>query len=427
MPGLTTQCETATINSPSKSGELELVGGYVAFDADEAARAEIQIAGGRILNIVRVGQNQGGRSASYDVSRSVTTVDLSGYLILPGLVNAHDHLEFNLFPRLGRGPYPNAAIWAEDIHRSDGPAIRQHSAVPKPLRLLWGGIKNLLCGATTVCHHNPFDEEIFDSGFPVRVVKQFGWTHSLAFGEEIAAAFEATPYGAPFIIHLAEGTDASSREEIFALDELGFLDSRTVIVHGVGLGERGLNLLKQRGAALVWCPTSNHFTLGRTLDQRFASRVRRIALGNDSPLTAQGDLLNEINFVLKDAAMDPPQIYSSVTDGAAEVLRLKNGEGTLRGGALADFIVMKWQGRSPAESLTKATIDDIHAVVLGGQLNSVSPHFIPRWPRVLLDGLEPVVVEGTERWVRVGISDLLAATRLHLGDSIRLAGKHVTS
>ncbi len=342
-------------------------------------------------------------------------------------MNAHDHLEFNLFPRLGRGPYPNATIWAEDIHRSDVVAIREHSMVPKPLRLWWGGIKNLLCGATTVCHHGPIEEEVFDSSLPVRVVRQFGWTHSLAFGKEIAAAFGATPEGAPFIIHLAEGTDATSREEIFMLDEMGFLDSRTVIVHGVGLDQGGFDLLNRRGAALIMCSTSNNFTLGKTLDHRCASRVRRIALGSDSALTAQGDLLDEISFVSNNGALAPSQIYSFVTDGAAEVLRLKNGEGALREGAVADFVITKWHGNSPAESLIKVTLEDIHAVVVGGQLNSISPRLASRWPRVMLDGLERVVVEGTERLVRAGISDLLAATRLHLGDSIRLAGKHVTS
>src|SRR5262245_47510100 len=85
-------------------------------------------------------------------------IDLENRLILPGLINAHDHLEFNLFPRLGRGPYSNSADWARDIYQPEVSPVREHLSVPRNIRMLWGGLKNLLCGVTTVCHHNPYDE-----------------------------------------------------------------------------------------------------------------------------------------------------------------------------------------------------------------------------------------------------------------------------
>lgn len=64
-----------------------------------------------------------------------SSLDLSGHMRLPGLVNAHDHLEFNLFPPLGNGPYANAAEWARDIYHPDRSPIREHLMVPKPIRL----------------------------------------------------------------------------------------------------------------------------------------------------------------------------------------------------------------------------------------------------------------------------------------------------
>ena len=37
-----------------------------------------------------------------------------------------------------------------------------------------------------------------------------------------------------------------------------------MIVHGVGLDANGRRLMAARGAALVWCPRSNHFLFGTT-------------------------------------------------------------------------------------------------------------------------------------------------------------------
>ena len=91
------------------------------------------------------------------------------------LINAHDHLEFSLFPNIGNGRYQNAAEWARDIHENHAALIEQHRKVPRSVRLWWGGIRNLLCGVTTVCHHNPITPELLSSGFPVRVVSEFGW------------------------------------------------------------------------------------------------------------------------------------------------------------------------------------------------------------------------------------------------------------
>jgi hypothetical protein len=124
--------------------------------------------------------------------------------------------------------------------------VWNHRQVPKGVRLWWGGIKNLLCGVTTVCQHNPYEAEFDNPAFPVRVLKPYGWAHSLTMGQDVAGAFRATPPDAPFFIHLGEGVDTRSRNEVFKLDRLGCLNRRTVLIHAVGLDASGWQLVRAR-------------------------------------------------------------------------------------------------------------------------------------------------------------------------------------
>jgi cytosine/adenosine deaminase-related metal-dependent hydrolase len=409
----------------SGSPSLLLSGGWVALDASTSVRADLEIANGRILRLIDRGRKGAGPEKANSKERRAE-ISLEGCLILPGLVNSHDHLEFNLFPRLGRGSYPNFEKWADDIFHPESSPIREHLSIPKPVRLWWGGLKNLLSGVTTVCHHNAYEKSIFGADFPVRVVKRYGWAHSMRFGKNVREAFLSTPRGAPFIIHLAEGRDKQSGDEIFDLDRLGTLDSRTVIVHGVGLTESGHELRRQRGAALVWCPTSNRFTLGATLDTVVLGSRDRISLGSDSALTAEGDLLDEIRAAYREG-MDPRKIYSMVTGSAADVLRLRNGEGKLQPGSNADLLVMKWKDLAPAEMLINTRLATIEMVMVSGKPRLVSAKTALCCPPGLLDGFEDIEVEGTSCLVRAPVRRLLQEPHLHLGSDVCLAGKRVSA
>src|SRR5580692_6360140 len=126
-----------------------LRGARCALGPLETTYASLTTTGDRITAILSF------PTPLHDALSNSSDIDLSGFLLLPGLVNAHDHLEFALFPRLGNPTYRSYIDWGEDIHSRFPEVIAKHRSVPKDIRLWWGGIRNLLCGVTTVSHHNP--------------------------------------------------------------------------------------------------------------------------------------------------------------------------------------------------------------------------------------------------------------------------------
>jgi len=349
-------------------------------------------------------------------STPASQLDLSGYLLLPGLINAHDHLEFNLFPRLGNGPYPNAAAWARDIYHPRRDPVQQHLRVPKPVRLFWGGLKNLLSGVTTVAHHNPYDAGVFDNGFPVRVVKNFGWSHSLDFSPNLVQDYRRTPRRWPFILHAAEGTDERARNEICRLDRSGVLGPRVVLVHAVAAD---MNRVRRRGASIVWCPSSNLFVLGQTLAAESLRSGVPIALGTDSALTAHGDLVDEIAV----ASISPEDAFAMVTWRAAQILRLSGGAGAIRHRGIADLIAVRDRGKNPAAALSNLSPE---LVFVGGELKLASPALAAQLPSSERDRLQPIEIEGRGRFlVAADVRSLYAETAAVLGRNFQLAGRRV--
>ena len=68
-------------------------------------------------------------------------IDLRDCLALPGLINAHDHFEWNVLQIHGHPPYSNFVEYAADVHRRDESPIRELLKIDFRDRLLWGGLK----------------------------------------------------------------------------------------------------------------------------------------------------------------------------------------------------------------------------------------------------------------------------------------------
>src|SRR5581483_2689968 len=76
-------------------------------------------------------------------------IEFTDAIVFPGLINSHDHLDFNLFPQLGNRKYNNYVEWGDDIHKQNKDIIDKVLKVPQKLRVQWGIYKNLLNGVTT--------------------------------------------------------------------------------------------------------------------------------------------------------------------------------------------------------------------------------------------------------------------------------------
>jgi cytosine/adenosine deaminase-related metal-dependent hydrolase len=349
-----------------------------------AAATSIRVVGSRISAI------------GCDPQPADLVIDLRGERLLPGLINAHDHLQLNSFPPLEhRCRHSNVREWIAEINdrlRSDH-AFRAVTGVPREHRLLHGGLKNLLSGVTTVAHHDPLYPTLSGAYFPVRVVTQYGWSHSMGIDGETRTrrSYESTPADWPWIIHAAEGIDAEAMAEFARLDSLHCIAGNTLLVHGVALGREQRQRLAEAHAGLIWCPASNLHLFGKSADVADLVTCGRAALGTDSRLSGAPDLLCELRVARDIGGLDDATLELLVTEYSARLLRISD-RGALRVGALADLLVLP-----PSLALASAVRGDIRMVMIGGCMSygdldharAIAP--ASEWLEVRVDGRPKVL------------------------------------
>ena len=309
----------------------------------------------------------------------VFAVDLRGHRIFPALVNAHDHLAVNAVPPLRQGaPFANSYAWIDAFQRHfEEPAVVEALAIPKAQRMRHGALKNLLAGVTCVAHHDPWHPALDAADFPVALLRDHGWSYTLDgpdFGPPVRESYAGTPPDRPWIIHLAEGTDAVAAAELQRLASLGCLGANTVLVHGVGLTDADVARVIACGAAVVWCPGSNRALLGRTLDPRRLATAGRLAMGSDSRVSGARDLLDELRDAASSGDLPMDALLGLVTADAARILRLDR-RGGLAFGAVADLVIVEDREGFAAGSLVGRRRAELRAVVRDGRPCIADPDF----------------------------------------------------
>lgn len=313
------------------------------------------------------------------VPASAYRIDLRDHVIAPGLVNAHEHLHLNAVPPFRRGaPFANSYAWIEAVQAHfQEPAVVAALALPKGLRLRHGALKNLLAGTTCVAHHDPWHPALDARDFPVAVLRDYGWSYALGwpgYGPPAPQSFSETPADRPWMIHLAEGTDAVAQMELAQLDALGCLAPNSVLVHGVGLRQPDIERVIASGAGVVWCPTSNRNLLGCSLDPRRLQAAGRLALGSDSRFSGARDLLEELRSVGESGTLAPRATLALATTDAARILRLPRC-GRLDPGNSAALLIVPDRGGDAAGSVVGIARSEIRAVVRDGLPRIADPDF----------------------------------------------------
>ncbi len=261
-------------------------------------------------------------------------IEFQKAIAFPGLINSHDHLDFNLFPKIGNRIYNNYAEWGKDIHCQNKEAIDAVLKIPQPLRIQWGFYKNLLNGITTVVNHGS-KLKITD---PFITVLQDNYSlHSVQFEKywqlKLNNVFAKKQ---PYVIHVGEGTDQSSHKEINQLIKMNFFNKSLFTIHGVAMTpEQAENFV-----ALVWCPASNYFLLNKTADIENLKTKTSILFGTDSTLTASWNLWEHLRMARETKMMTDEELFKTMTKNPAEKWRQKN-VGSISVDNNADIVIAK--------------------------------------------------------------------------------------
>ena len=232
--------------------------------------------------------------------------------------------------------------------------MREHRAVPKNTRLWWGGIRNLLGRR----HHRVSSQSLRRRSVRQRICRprhaRFRLGALVADGPRSCREAQRAPAAISLSSFIsAEGVDAQSAEEIFRLARERALDDRTVIVHGLGLDERGLALLQsvRCGADLVSRRRTLSCLAARTIATRFESRSQG---GSRKRFAAHGARRSAGRNSLRARNRRDARrrlVFPGDHPCRAGACGCETAKGTLRIGALADFVGVRDTGLSPAQTL----------------------------------------------------------------------------
>lgn len=183
----------------------------------------------------------------------------------------------------------------------------------------------------------------------------------LVSGEKLKEIKEvADEYKVPVMIHAAEFSDEADRlpgkykgsSTIKYLDDLGLLNENLLLAHAIYLNDNDLKLIKEKNAGVSYNAIAN--AKGATGIARVHELqelgVDRIGLGTDGPMSANyvgiiqalgyASSMQRIKYNDR-TIMTPDNVLRMATIGGAKALNLDDKIGSIEAGKLADVIIFE--------------------------------------------------------------------------------------
>ena len=376
------------------------ISGFTQADADESRpiilRGTIILPEGILLHgyvgiisgrIVSVSEN------SPDLPNAIS-VNTHG-IILPGFVDAHNHLRSNVVPRWKPSRlYSNRHEWRQDpefLRLVNGPINSLGSTQFCDMNK-WGELRALVGGTTSIMttHPQPCIRGLvrnldYNSGFYGTTQLNLEHTFNVldlppasdVFGRAafVGAAhfFIANPFYEALLIHLAEGTDAFSLEEFIFMQSQSLLNPKGVVIHGIPLRPADFQAMSLNGTSLVWSPRSNLELYGATANINAALDAGvEIALAPDWAITGSSNMLNELkvaalwNSEQLGGRLTDRQLVDMATSVPAHIAGVDDEVGAIKVGLRADILVINGNHNNPYGAVIDATASNVDLVFING-------------------------------------------------------------
>jgi cytosine/adenosine deaminase-related metal-dependent hydrolase len=299
-------------------------------------------------------------------------------IAIPGLINSHDHLDFNCFSVLGNRKYDHYTDWGKHIHKDYKENIGSVLRIPKILRSAWGMYKNLLAGVTTVVNHgsrldieNPLIDIFQETQNLHSVGYEKNWKWKLNNPGQVLK---------DCVIHTGEGTDKRSTNEIDQLIKYNLLRRSLIGVHGVSMNTDQAKHFK----ALVWCPESNKILLDHHAPVHNLKTSTTVVFGSDSTLTGSWNIWKHLRLARSLQMVSDSELFGMVTDVPARLWHLNKGN--LLPKKDADIVVLKTKHTSTGiGGLFDANPEDILLIVHKGQIRLFDKSLLSQISRLPLN------------------------------------------